>query len=360
MLNVYAYPADEYGCGHYRIIWPCEAVQALEPDVKMTIIPPGDESGLIALQDPATRKVVDVMGPADADVIILQRPMLRYLAEAVPILRAKGVTVIVDIDDDLTCVHPDNPAWRMMHPKNTSLHSWQHVTEACRHATMTTVSSEALTHRYGTCTRFLPNCVPEYYLDIEHVDSAVTGWAGSLHSHPDDLDVMGLAVKKLTEEGEQFLIVGNGLGAGRHLGLGHVDPDYTGAVPVHEWAYAVSKLGVGVAPLSDTKFNAAKSWLKPLEYSAVGVPWVASPRAEYARLHRHGAGLLADRPRDWLRALRMLVKDEQMRNDLASQGRQVASAWTYEKNVHRWVEAWVDARRMDVRRRISGTTSSRS
>jgi hypothetical protein len=336
----------------YRIVWPAQAIQRLEPGIEVTIVPPGDSSGIMAVQDPRTRAVVDVAVPSDAEVIVLQRPTLRHLAEAVPILRGRGVTVIVDIDDDLNCIHPSNPAWKMMHPANRTDHSWRYVTESCKHASLTTVSSEALTRRYGSVARFVPNCVPAHFLEVEHADSDLVGWAGSLHSHPDDLDVMGSAILELTRAGHEFLIIGNGLGAGRHLGLGHVDPDTTGPVPFADWITTVTRLGVGVAPLADTRFNEAKSWLKPLEYSAAGVPWVASPRAEYVRLHEHGAGLMARRPRDWSRTLRRLVQDGEMRNDLASRGREVASAWTIEGNVHRWCEAWAEARRIDLRRRV--------
>ena len=56
----------------------------------------------------------------------------------------------------------------------------------------------------------------------------------------------------------------------------------------------VAKLGIGVAPLADTKFNAAKSWLKMAEMAALGVPCVVSPRAEYMRLHEQWIGSLAE------------------------------------------------------------------
>src|SRR5689334_24701002 len=42
------------------------------------------------------------------------------------------------------------------------------------------------------------------------------------------------------------------------------------------WPRALSALGIGLAPLADSTFNRAKSWLKPLEMAAVGVPCVMS------------------------------------------------------------------------------------
>jgi hypothetical protein len=110
-----------------------------------------------------------------------------------------------------------------------------------------------------------------------------------------------------------------------------------GGVPFEEWPRAVASVGVGIAPLADTKFNRSKSWLKPLEMSATGVPWVASPRAEYVRLHALGAGVLADRPRVWYRELKRL-RSRLRRNELSEAGvwwpglRLRDSAW-------RWHEA---------------------
>ncbi len=77
--------------------------------------------------------------------------------------------------------------------------------------------------------------------------------------------------------------------------------------------------------------------------SAVGVPWVASPRPEYRRLHAQGAGLLADKPKHWYRQLSTLLRDPARREELSQAGREVAAALTYERCGWRWAEAWTDA-----------------
>jgi hypothetical protein len=116
-----------------------------------------------------------------------------------------------------------------------------------------------------------------------------------------------------------------------------------GAVPIRAWPYALASLGIGIAPLADTRFNAAKSWLKPLEMSALGVPWVASPRPEYAALHAAGAGLLADRPKDWYRQLKALAASTARRVELSEAGRELARLHTIEANAWRWWEVWAGA-----------------
>src|SRR3546814_812736 len=131
---------------------------------------------------------------------------------------------------------------------------------------------------------------------------------------------------------------GDSSGAGKAFGLAADPPG--GGVPIEEWPRVVAELGVGIAPLADTKFNAAKSWLKPAGLSACGVPWVASPRAEYKRIHKMGAGVLADRPRVWYRELKRLRESAALRQELSLAGRAVAEQLRLRENSWRWQEAW--------------------
>jgi hypothetical protein len=137
---------------------------------------------------------------------------------------------------------------------------------------------------------------------------------------------------------------GDPTGAGKALGLAADPPG--GAVPIEEWPRAVAELGIGIAPLADTKFNQAKSALKPMEMSACGVPWVASPRAEYARLHKMGAGILADRPRTWYRELKRLRESAALRAELSEAGRAVAEQLRLRDHAWRWADAWQRAYEM--------------
>jgi hypothetical protein len=109
---------------------------------------------------------------------------------------------------------------------------------------------------------------------------------------------------------------------------------------LEQWPESVGRIGIGIAPLADTRFNRSKSRLKPLEMCAAGVPWVASPRPEYARLHAAGAGILADRPRTWYRELKRLRESPALREELSQAGRGVAAANRLEDHAWRWHAAW--------------------
>jgi glycosyltransferase involved in cell wall biosynthesis len=361
VARINVYPADLTACGHYRMIWPALALQAQGHDVHI-IVPKqrGGSVGLDGFQDDAGNLIS--IEPPDADVIVLQRITHRQIAQAVPMLRAQGVAVVVDMDDDLTCIHPANIAWTAMHPRRgvgNAAHSWHHATQACLDATFVTVSTPALLRTYAPHGRgqVLANCVPSRYLDVPHADSPVIGWGGSVHSHPDDLQAVGSSVARLVREGHQFSVVGEGIGVRQAIGL-DADPPASGLVDLPQWPNALADLGIGIVPLSDTRFNRGKSWLKGLEYMAAGVPWVASPRAEYRRLHALGVGLLADKPRDWYRHLKALATDEQRRRDMSAAGRAVAADLTIESRAWMWAEAWERAYR--TQRQAASSAFSRA
>lgn len=352
-MKIYVYPADLHGCGYLRLIWPARVLVEQGHDV-VIVMPEGavdafgrrSPGGGLRGQIDANGRTVAVTAPRDADVMVMQRVTHRALAEAIPIWRSKGIAVVVDMDDDLSSIHPTNPAWSALHPTlGKPGFSWNVAAQACRDATLVTVSTPMLLERYAPHGRghVLYNCVPQRYLEIPHTDSATVGWGGSVLSHPDDLQQVGPALTRLTDAGGSFRVVGPSNGVESALGV-RQNWSASGGVDIYHWPYQLATdIGIGIAPLSDTVFNAAKSWLKPLEYASLGIPCVMSPRQEYRRLHEAGIGVLASRPRDWERALRDLAADPGRRKELSEKGRSVAAGLTIEGNAGSWMQAWEHA-----------------
>ena len=96
------------------------------------------------------------------------------------------------------------------------------------------------------------------------------------------------------------------------------------------YARLYADLDVAIAPLRESRFNAGKSWLKPLEAASLGVPVVMSPSPEYLRLHEKGIGLIAESPKEWRSHLQRLVGSVALRQELAAKGREVAATLTTE------------------------------
>lgn len=337
-LRINVYPADTGACGRYRLIHAALILRSQGHDIH--IMDPNKPMG-ISVQVNDDDEVIDVTSP-EADILVMQRIASRPHVQAMKILRERGYTVVLDLDDDMSRIHPDNGAFTSLHPSKKERMSWHYTSQAADAATLVTVSTEALVKVYGRHGRamVLDNWIPEKYLELSHQDSTRYGWPGSVESHPDDLLVCGNAAELLAREGHMFHQVGPyqdkvdlQLRLEKHIA--------TGPLALKHFASGVSTLGVAWAPLTDTLFNASKSRLKILEANSVGVPYVASPRAEYARMTAQGgAGLLANKPKDWYRKTKQLLNDDALRLELSQQGRQFAATQTIEIHAEKVLQAW--------------------
>lgn len=344
-MKVAVWPADEGGCGYYRLIWAARALagQGAEVDLRL----PGDGSGLhgvFAKGDDGIERLVGLQEPPEADVVVLQRPLAAWRADLVGLLQEHGVRVVVEIDDDFSTIHPRNVSFRSVHPRHNPGVNREHLARACRQADLVTVTTPVLASRYGGHGRvaIIPNFVPAWYLDVvpEPWAGRRIGWTGSLQTHPTDLQVTRGAVARAAEATEAVVtVVGTGAGVADALGLTEA-PEATGWLPIDEYPRAMARADVGIVPLDDITFNHAKSRLKALEYAALGVPVVMSPTADNVALHGLGVGLVARKPKHWAAHLRRLLTDPAERAELAAAGRAAARALTIEGNADRWWDAW--------------------
>lgn len=341
------YPADSAGCGSFRLIWPGQYTGSAD----VTVL--GPEQRDLRLKMTGER-VVDVLD-VSADVYVFQRLTHSRMAQAVSVLRSKGVAVVVDVDDDLSSIHPSNPAHDAYHPRRGDPnHSWANLKQACQDATLVTASTPALLNVYARHGRgqVLYNYLPDHYYGLPRTDSDAIGWPAALQSHPDDPSATGAAIARLNDRRGAFRVVGGPAGTGAAFGLPEDPPGLSQPAGLMEWPGVVAELGIGIAPLADTRFNACKSWLKPLELSALGVPWVASPRTEYERLYKYGLmqgyvmGDLADNSRRWYQKLDRLRRSEALRAERSEAGRQVAETLRLRHHAWRWLDAWETALRI--------------
>jgi glycosyltransferase involved in cell wall biosynthesis len=350
-VKVYVLPADAHGCGHYRLIWPASALQAHGYDI--TVLPPHEKSGFlakVAKNDDGSEQLTSVSVPPDADVIILQRPAHPLQPQMINMMRSNGIAVVVDMDDDMSSIDPNNIAYQTYHPKSQSPLSWKHAAESCRVATLVTTSTRALQRVYVKHGRgmVLDNYVPEAYLSMEKGDVRNFGWAGTTKSHPNDLQVAGNTYQRLIDEGFPFRTVG-GASSVKQAARLRDEVDSTGSIPLIDWARTIyQELYVGMAPLGATAFNQGKSRLKAIEYMAGGVPWVGSPREEYRRLNREsGCGLMASTPKEWYTNLKRLLTDEILYKEQSEAGKDYMTTETYQLNAWRFAEAWTRAHEME-------------
>lgn len=82
---------------------------------------------------------------------------------------------------------------------------------------------------------------------------------------------------------------------------------------------------IGLAPLPDTPFTRGKCSFKVLEYSASGLPVVASPVGTNPDHVREGqTGFLVNSEQEWFEKLCLLIENEPLRTRMGSNGRTFA------------------------------------
>lgn len=355
-MRIHVYPGDRGGCGHYRMIWPAQAAIDQGHDVHL-FLPDTEEAQIRAkMRRMEHGEVVVGVDPPECDVAVFQRPLDKALAETIPFLQEAGIGVVVEIDDDFHAVDPRNIAWSNTVGKVKNTTHKNNLARACSVADVVTMTTPALARRYGgERSVIIPNYVPERYLSIPQsplYDFARVGWSGSIETHPNDLQEMGGAIPRLLRERlMEFRVVGTGVGVASRVGI---PADYemptTGWVDLQDYPDYMADIDVGLVPLQLNPFNEAKSWLKGLEFAALGSPFVASPTEPYRNLfEQYGIGAIARKSKHWYGAIKSQMDDPV---ELGQEYRHKVDLndLVIERRVQEWVDAWTLAgeRRVDA------------
>lgn len=340
--------ADKEGCGFYRLIAPAVALKAQGLDVALDY--KGESTRGIIVDN-----VVKSMDPLDCDVFVIQRPMTTEAVSSIPIIQSQGVAVVIELDDDYWGLNPGSEGYRRLHPELSEHMNHANLTKSLKLADLVTVSTPALAKLIpNKNVRVIRNCVPAYYTELplpeNKPDGLVVGWTGTPETHLGDLQRLGNSISRVVRAtGSRFMCIGS---EQTQLVLGLEDGEtlFSPWVKFTAYAPAVKAFDAGVVPLRLYRFNQCKSYLKGLEYAAVGVPFVASPTDEYTYMNSKGCGILAHQKHDWYKPLVRLLKDEEYHLEQRMSNLDFVYENTYERNAWRWEEAWDEA--MEIRRGV--------
>ncbi|TYP86302.1 glycosyltransferase family protein [Blastococcus xanthinilyticus] len=344
------------GSTYYRIEEPARAVQAAALGIEVavargitTTMHPAHQDGPLEVTD------ADAQG---ADVVVIQLPKTPDMLQTQRVLQRQGVAVVVELDDLLSGV----PFGHMGHDALVRGRASDIATEAAREADFVTTSTPALLREYARHGRgaVIENAVPRRTAELppayERTPDVVTiGWTGNVHGHPYDLQEMGSGLQQAldrTAPRSRLMVLGQKWDLRERLGLPQEPDEVPWVMDVDGYVARLGELfDIGIAPLRVDRFNTAKSWLKPLEYSARGVYSVRARTDEYERL---GLGMPARSPKDWAKWLVLGVQDADRRREIAAAAHQrVLTRHLTEHTAERWAAAWRAAR--DNRTRAAGT-----
>src|SRR5215472_464720 len=123
-MRTFLYPCDDAGCGFYRILEPARVAPSFGAEVST------QESFKIVGQNERDATLLEV----DADVAVIQRPVRQRFVQRIEELQAQGVAVVVELDDDLSRLHPRHVSRDFLtglRPGFPDVH-WKFTAEAAR------------------------------------------------------------------------------------------------------------------------------------------------------------------------------------------------------------------------------------
>jgi hypothetical protein len=282
---------------------------------------------------------------ADAlDVIVAQRSSNPAPVIFLEHLQNAGAFTVYELDDDLFNIDPkSNPTGHEFYSKPEIREGIVRSIAGSARVTVSTPKLAEIMSKYNSDIRICPNAIPDWLIEQEierPEDRPVTiGWGGS-QTHRMDFDECKSQLQRLFRWRDDITF--HTIGANY---IGHLLPTnrpyrvsgWFQSVPEY---YKAIDFDIGIAPLRPHLFNQSKSYIKALEYAALGIPVVASDVGPYRDFVRHGeTGFLVRREHEWTRYLRELIEDPAMRAGMGAAARELAANYTTSKLLPNWLEA---------------------
>lgn len=322
--RVLAHPADNVGCGNYRIFGPARA-----------LIEAGRVQGWVT---PYLFGPLDV-APLALDAIVFQRQTTDEQIASLERHRRYTKTLKVFELDDLLIQLPG----RSVHRTHLAADIVDRLRRAVPLCDRLVVSTEPLAEAYRGLSddiRVAPNYVERSrwgHLRPLRRQAAKprVGWIGGI-GHSGDLEMIADVVRELAAEVD-WVFMGMCPEALRpYVG------EYHDGLPFEKYPAKVASLNLdlALAPLEINPFNEGKSNLRLLEYGALGYPVVCSDIFPYQC--DLPVTRVRNRTNDWVRAIREHIADL---DATAAMGDALRAAvereWMLEDHLDDWLRAWL-------------------
>jgi glycosyltransferase involved in cell wall biosynthesis len=292
---------------------------------------------------------------AEGDVVVIQRDFPRFTAAYAEIIteaHAQAKPVIYETDDLLLALPSEHSSRRDI--SDVLLPILWAIVEADLVTTSTAFLRDYL-KPFNANVQILPNLLNDQLWSLREISQdsqaggpVCIGYMGG-QSHLPDLIAVQPALESILDAYP---------GRVRFKFWGVRPPDEIIQRPEVEWIpldlrdyagfaryFCQQTCDIFIAPLEDNLFNRAKSALKFLEYSALGVPGVFSHIPAYAEAISNGQnGFLATDHHSWQTALSSLLDSPKLRWDmgLAAQ-KTVKEHWLLSGNAEQWRQAYEHA-----------------
>ncbi|GAC1038943.1 hypothetical protein thsps117_37010 [Pseudomonas sp. No.117] len=319
------HPADPYGCGHYRIRKPFEAMQnggLLEGGVSERLLTPVEKERLAPTS------------------IVFQRQIMGLQIESIrEAKRYSQAFRIYELDDYIVDL-PIKNRHRAHMPKDVAKQLRRGVALCDRFVVSTAPLAEAFKDLHPDI-RIAENLLPlDWWQDVKgqrrDTRKPRVGWGGGI-SHDGDLELIRDVVKDLADEVDWVFF---GMCPDE---LRPYIKEFHAGVPIDRYAAKLASLDLdlALAPLEENLFNDCKSNLRLLEYGACGFAVVCSDLVCYRG--DLPVTRVKNRYRDWVDAIRMHLADRDATHRAGEVLRQtVLQDWMLSgARLERWRSVWL-------------------
>lgn len=358
ILYVFADTESEWNCSEWRCVMPHNAINLLE----------GSSADMVGITQWVQPDEKILKACEKADVHFIQRLALGQSMAWIEEWKSKGKTVVVDVDD---CYHymPKTarayPFWiegkvkieeergkppregQMLVPGIEQLEWGIRIVHAVTSPSKLILNDWKPHNKHGF---LIPNYIDtERYLIFkkshaskrQYSNDIHIGWGGS-YSHFDSWQKSHItqALREISEEDRRIVI---------HVAGDKRIPDMINTekrLVYHNWTHptdwprTLSQFDIGVIPLSG-RYDKRRSWIKALEYTLMGIPWIGTKGPSYEPLEEYGT-LIHNSYQNWKKGLWDIIENYDEYKAKVDAGFEFAMAQDVKTNAQNMIDTYAE------------------
>lgn len=322
------HPADQTGCGFYRIIWPA-----------MALLSHRRAHGMITDKLYQNEKLQAIR----PEIVVTQRQYYDFQEEVMVGYKKSGAFIVYELDDLIW----NAPRWS---PHFGSLPGdvKERIKQMLRHVDRITVTTEPLAEEMRTIAKgkeivVVPNFLPPFWRNLKLTEDPTKtkfriGWAGAI-AHARDLAILNPLIEKLAGEVEWVFFGNRPEGLAEHPDVRFVEA--TSKIQDYPAKLSTMDFDLAVVPLELSKFNRCKSNIKVLELGMLGIPVIATDIEPYRDIKN--ITLVKNQLDQWEAAIRFSIDNPDVAKTMGAALRQeILDDWMLDlpKNLERFAKAW--------------------
>lgn len=348
-LNIYFHVSENSGVGYYRQYLPALKLR----DHKLANVLISDfRWGKGEHVEPNMESLMEFMKWADI-VVVGRKDMAQFYSLWGTIKEFFNMPIVLDTDDNVRFVRPNNPGYMGYAPNSDSL-QWNSyaISKIFSAVTVSTENLKEFHKKENPRISVLPNNIDLKDWDSHEKpkhDNIRLAFVGSA-AHTEGMNIIKKPVVDILKKypNTELLITGIYRKIFADMKEAASVMDRIKDVPwieLEEWPKKSKELGVdiGLAPLADNNFNRAKSNLRWLEYAAQKAAPIVSPVEPYLCVKDTVDALVAKEPEDWFDAMEKLVTNAELRYNIATNAyERVKQEFDIDKNIELWLKTYKD------------------